>query len=79
MGRTARRSASQTELGERVRNRRLDLGLSQMALAERIELHFTFVSEVERGIRNLSLQSLLRLSEGLETDPGKLVKGLHPD
>jgi transcriptional regulator with XRE-family HTH domain len=48
-----------------------------MQLAERIGLHFTFVSSVERGERNLSLASLLRLAEGLETDPATLVKGLR--
>jgi len=48
-----------------------------MALAERIGLHFTFVSSVERGERNLSLASLLRLAEGLELNPAKLVDGLR--
>jgi len=48
-----------------------------MALAERIGLHFTFVSSVERGERNLSLQSLLRLAEGLEMNPAELVDGLR--
>jgi transcriptional regulator with XRE-family HTH domain len=48
-----------------------------MALADRIGLHFTFVSEIERGLRNLSLSSLLRLAEGLETNPAQLVDGLR--
>jgi transcriptional regulator with XRE-family HTH domain len=48
-----------------------------MALADRIGLHFTFVSEVESGGRNLSLSSLLRLAEGLEMNPGELVDGLR--
>jgi transcriptional regulator with XRE-family HTH domain len=48
-----------------------------MTLAERIGLHFTFVSSVERGERNLSLSSLLRLAEGLEVNPAKLVDGLR--
>ena len=52
------------------------MGLSQMALAERIGLRFTFVSEVERGTRNLSLASILRLSEGLDVNPAELVRGL---
>jgi transcriptional regulator with XRE-family HTH domain len=47
-----------------------------MALAERIGLHFTFVSSVERGERNLSLSSLLRLAEGLEVNPAVLVDEL---
>jgi transcriptional regulator with XRE-family HTH domain len=48
-----------------------------MALAEIVGLHFSFVSEVERGERNLSLSSLLRLAEALGVDPGKLVAGLR--
>ena len=50
-----------------------------MELAHRIGLHFTFVSEVERGQRNLSLSSLLRLAQGLETNPADLVDGLQWD
>lgn len=48
-----------------------------MALAEVIGLHFTFVSSVERGERNLSLSSLLRLAEGLQMNPAELVDGLR--
>lgn len=76
MGRTGRRHPAQVEVGRRARARREALGLSQMAVAERIGLHFTFVSEVERGERNLSLSSLLRLAEGLEMNPAELVDGL---
>lgn len=77
MGRTKKRHPAQTELGARVRKRRSELGLSQMAVADRIGLHFTFVSEVERGERNLSLASLLRLAEGLGVNPAVLVDGLR--
>jgi len=77
MGRSAWRHPAQTIVGERARERRTELGLSQMALAERIGLHFTFVSSVERGERNVSLKSLLRLAEGLEMNPAELVDGLR--
>ena len=77
MGRSGRRHPAQAELGRRVRAQRHRLGISQMALAEIVGLHFSFVSEVERGERNLSLSSLLRLADALEVDPGKLVAGLH--
>jgi transcriptional regulator with XRE-family HTH domain len=77
MGRTTRRTAAQSTLGERARDRRLELGLSQMALADIIGLHFTFVGSVERGERNLSLSSILRLAQGLEINPADLVDGLE--
>jgi transcriptional regulator with XRE-family HTH domain len=79
MPRTRNRHPAQTALGERARARRIELGLSQMALADRIGLHFTFVGSVERGERNLSLSSLLRLADGLDIDPGELVTGLRWD
>jgi len=41
-------------------------------------LHWTFVGQVERGRRNISLHNLLRLAQALQVDPGELVKGLEP-
>lgn len=76
MVRRRQRHPTLVEFGSRVRARRTELGLSQMALADRIGLHFTFVSETERGWRNLSLASILRLAQGLGVEPGTLVDGL---
>lgn len=58
--------------GASVRNRRHQLGLSQEALAERAELHRTYVCDVERGVRNLSLQSIEKLAHALETSVASL-------
>jgi len=77
VGRSAKRSLAQTEFGHRVRSKRLELGWSQMELAERIGLHFTFVSSVERGERNVSLQRLLKLADGLDLNPAVLRDGLR--
>jgi transcriptional regulator with XRE-family HTH domain len=67
-------------LGERVRARRAALGLSQEALADRCGVHWTFLGQVERGQRNLSLHNLLKLADGLGVDPADLLKGLEaPD
>ncbi|MFN2539577.1 MAG: helix-turn-helix domain-containing protein [Mycobacteriales bacterium] len=64
--------------GARVRARRHDRGLSQEALGSASGLHWTFVGQVERGQRNLSLNNLLKLAAALDTDPGELVSGLQP-
>ncbi len=64
------------EFGRRVRARRTALGVSQMVLAEAAGLHFTFVSSVERGRRNVTLPSVLRLAKGLGVDAGELVSGI---
>jgi transcriptional regulator with XRE-family HTH domain len=64
--------------GERVRDRRQALGLSQEALAHQTGVHWTFLGQVERGRRNISLHNLLKLAAGLGVDPAELVQGLMP-
>lgn len=66
------------EFGQRIRARRERLGWSQMALADEVGLHFTYISSVERGERNISLQNIVRLAASLGVDPAVLVKGLKP-
>jgi transcriptional regulator with XRE-family HTH domain len=70
------RSRATGEFGERVRAHRLALGWSQMRLADEAGLHFTYVSSVERGERNISLRNILRLAEALGIDPAVLVTSL---
>jgi len=64
--------------GSRVRARRQALGLSQEALARASDIHWTFLGQVERGQRNLSLHNLLKIAAGLRVDPSELVAGLEP-
>ena len=71
-------SPAAKKLGERIRARRTELELSQEALADRAHLHWTFVGQVERGQRNLSLHNLLKLASALKVDPGRLVADLKP-
>ena len=59
--------------GENVRKRRLELGLSQEKLAEAANLHFTYVSSVERGERNISLENIAKLANALGCSPADLV------
>jgi transcriptional regulator with XRE-family HTH domain len=68
--------AAQT-FGERVRARRNELGKSQEQLADDCGLHWTFVGQVERGRRNLSLHNILKLAAALQIDPAELMQGLR--
>jgi CheY-like chemotaxis protein/DNA-binding XRE family transcriptional regulator len=52
--------------GASVKRLRHRLGISQEELAWRAELHRTYVSDIERGVRNPSLQSIERLAKALE-------------
>ena len=56
--------------GAEVKRRRLELGISQEELAERAELHRTYVSDVESGKRNPSLASIQRLARALDSSLG---------
>lgn len=40
-------------------------------------MHWTFIGQVERGQRNISLHNILRVAEALDVDPGVLVEGLR--
>ena len=52
--------------GSMVRSRRTRLGLSQEQLAEQSCLHRTYISDIERGARNLSLESICKLADALQ-------------
>lgn len=56
-----------------LRRFRQSTGLSQEALADRAELHRTYISSVERGERNLSLENIFRIANALEIDPRELI------
>lgn len=61
--------------GSSIKARRSRLGLSQEQLAERADLHRTYISDVERGARNISLQSITKLAAALEIS----VSALFPE
>ena len=52
--------------GDGVRKRRLELDLSQEKLAEKASLHRTYIGDVERGERNISLENIERITQALE-------------
>ncbi|HSI13359.1 MAG TPA: response regulator [Chthoniobacter sp.] len=51
--------------GTTIKTKRSELGLSQEELADRAGLHRTYVSDVERGMRNVSLISIEKLAHAL--------------
>lgn len=54
-------------LSEVIRERRLELGLSQSELSSKAGLHRTYISEVERGTQNLTIETLGKLADALAT------------
>ena len=60
--------------GENLKRIRLLTGISQEQLAERAGLDRTYVSSVERGKRNISLNNIFKLAEALNVTPADLVQ-----
>ena len=53
--------------GQRVKELRLKQNISQEELAFRCGLSKNYISDVERGTRNISLKSIEKIADGLAT------------
>ena len=60
-------------LGQRVFALREAAGLTQEALAHAAGLHWTYIGQIERGERNLTYKTLLRVAHGLGVGAGQLL------
>ena len=58
--------------GAAVRKLRDDKELTQEQLAEFSDMHVTYISQIERGIKNLSLFNVLRVAHALGVSPTEL-------
>lgn len=67
---------SLTLLGNKIKERRIELGMSQEKFAEKCGFDRTYISLLERGKRNLSYTNLLKVAEGLEISVSELTEGL---
>lgn len=74
----ARRKSHSIErsFGQRLRAKRDVLGVSQEELADRSGLHRTYVSQLERGLKSPSLNTLYALASALKVDVADLVRDL---
>jgi transcriptional regulator with XRE-family HTH domain len=70
-----RRSKTSPEalLGEEIAELRKRNGLSQEELGFRAEVHRTYISQLERGLKSPTLGMILKLSRALKTSASKLV------
>lgn len=60
--------------GQAVRKVRLEQGMSQEELADRCGLHRTYISDVELGKRNISLENIERIAISLNKDLSDFFK-----
>jgi transcriptional regulator with XRE-family HTH domain len=66
----------QTTLGARIRKLRKAQEWSQERLAESSGMHWTYIGQVERGERNLTLQSIQAIAKALNLKISELFRGV---
>jgi transcriptional regulator with XRE-family HTH domain len=67
-------SELQGALGQAIRQVREDRSLSQERLAELAGLHRTYISSVEQGRRNVSVENIYRIANALGVSMTELVQ-----
>ena len=63
-------------VGRNIRNYRKRACLSQEKLAEKADLSYKYVGEVERGQENISLDALMRIAKALKVPLANLIHGV---
>ena len=62
------------QLGRAIRTLREEQKLSQGDLAEGAEVHRTYINEIEKGIRNPSVTTVVRIAKVLDIEPSELLR-----
>ena len=52
---------------------RRELGMSQEAFADHANIARSYVSDIERGVRNPTVEVVARLAKALQVKPGQLL------
>jgi len=64
-------------LGEELRKIREEKGLSQEELGFKSDYHRTYISQIERGQKSVSLKAVFKISDALEIVPSKLINSVE--
>lgn len=67
------RTSAQQKLGKKLREVRTEAGLSQERLGEITGLDRTYISGIERGVRNPSLRNIEKLAKALKVSVSDLT------
>jgi transcriptional regulator with XRE-family HTH domain len=62
------------KFGKKVKAIRLEKDMSQADLAKLLDVHVTYISGIERGIRNMSLKNIEKLAKALKVPIEELIK-----
>jgi transcriptional regulator with XRE-family HTH domain len=73
----SQRHRALSKFGSNLRRERQEKKLTQEKLAERANLDPTYISGIERGVRNPSLLSIVRIAKALGTTASDLSRGIE--
>lgn len=62
-----------TRIGDKIKTKRLDAGLTQVQLADASGVPQGYLSQIERGKRRPSLDALRKLRDGLGVSEGEFI------
>lgn len=65
-----------SETGQRIRNYRIQQGLSQESLSEKSGLHPTYIGQIERGEKNATIESIEKIANGLSVPMSRLFENI---
>lgn len=71
-----KRDPTLISFGHNVSRIRTQRGLSQDKLAEKADLDRTYISGIERGVRNPGIRSVIRIAKALGSNVSELCKGV---
>jgi transcriptional regulator with XRE-family HTH domain len=63
-------------LGQNIKKIREKKGLTQEQLAEKADVHLSYIGQIERGIRYPSLKVLFKIADGMEVRVSDLFAGI---
>ena len=73
MGARGAKTSPEALLGKEIARLRKRIGLSQEELGFRAEVHRTYISQLERGLKSPTLSMILKLSRALKASASRMV------
>ena len=70
-------STLRVQFGWRIKDLREERGLSQRGFAEKIGISPSYLADVERGSRNISLDNIKRIADGFDISVAELMEVLR--
>lgn len=69
-----KRAPLPARIGAALRRRREELGISQENFAELVAMHRTYYSAIERGLKNIRIETLERVCQALKARMWEVIK-----